>query len=278
MSGGAQEDPLVRELLDVASRAAEVVRRVYTQGFEVQYKGPEDPVTSADRAANELICGELARRFPGVPIVAEESDPDSYAAFQKSEQAFFVDPIDGTREFVARKPEFVVMIGWAQHGKAKVGVVTSPTSGVSWFGRVGQGAFRNEAGETRSITTSDVNVLSRATLLASHRLDDALVPLPNLPIGKVQSVGSAGLKGSLVAEGTADIYLSPGRAGKLWDACAIDALLSAAGGSLTDSYGHALDYRRQTLDNETGLLATNGPLHDAVLSALADYRFARASE
>jgi len=98
-------------LVGIAAEAAEVVSEVYKRPFNVEYKGPRDPVTEADKLANELICNRLALAFPGVPIVAEESPPERFANFRDSERVFFVDPVDGTREFVLKNGEFVVMIG-----------------------------------------------------------------------------------------------------------------------------------------------------------------------
>jgi 3'(2'), 5'-bisphosphate nucleotidase len=264
-------DPVLRILIDVANAAAELIRRDSARGFEVFYKGPNDPVTTVDHAANEQICAALSSRFPDLPIVAEESDPATYTGFVDAPRSLFVDPIDGTREFIGGSDEYVVMIGLAELGVAKLGVVVAPRKGVSWFADVGSGAFREEAGVVTPIRVSSVATLRDATLLAPHPNDEGRLEtaLSALSVGKVQSVGSAGLKGAWVAEGRGDVYLSPGRSGKRWDACAIDALLQAAGGTLTDTTGARLDYRRPNLDNEAGLLATNGSLLPQVLEAFA---------
>ncbi len=76
--------PIAEILSDIAARASELVLEVYETRFEVEFKGPSDPVTEADRRANELICRELEREFPGVPIVAEESEEESFADFRGS--------------------------------------------------------------------------------------------------------------------------------------------------------------------------------------------------
>jgi len=84
-------------LLRIAADAAKVIMSVYARPFDVEFKGPQDPVTEADKLANALICEQLEREFPGVPIVAEESDPAEFAEFRKFDRVFFVDPVDGTR-------------------------------------------------------------------------------------------------------------------------------------------------------------------------------------
>ena len=86
---------------------------------------------------------------------------------------------------------------------------------------------------------------------------------------EVLTVGSAGLKGAEIAASRADVYVGPGTVGKRWDACAIDALITAAGGRFTDGFGQAFDYHAENLTNDRGLVATNGHLHDAVLEQLA---------
>ncbi|MEI8258700.1 MAG: inositol monophosphatase family protein, partial [Deltaproteobacteria bacterium] len=92
--------------------AAEMVMRVYATEFSVQYKGRNDPVTEADRIANAAIVAVLHRAFPGDAVCAEEaSAEESIAAASRCGRCWFVDPLDGTREFVSRNGEFCVMVG-----------------------------------------------------------------------------------------------------------------------------------------------------------------------
>jgi 3'-phosphoadenosine 5'-phosphosulfate (PAPS) 3'-phosphatase len=93
--------------------------------------------------------------------------------------------------------------------------------------------------------------------------------LGRLDVATVRAIGSAGLKGVSVAEGSADAYLAVGAAGQRWDVCAVDALVTASGGRVTDLCGHDLDYRRKSLLNHRGLLVTNGRIHRAFVDRLA---------
>ncbi|RYE94015.1 MAG: 3'(2'),5'-bisphosphate nucleotidase CysQ, partial [Myxococcales bacterium] len=113
---------LVEALVPLARRAAELILEVYATPFEVIDKGGDDPVTLADRRANALLCEGIEALFPGVPLVAEESDPATFTRYTSAPEAFFIDPLDGTREFVARNGEFVVMVGFAEHGRATAGL------------------------------------------------------------------------------------------------------------------------------------------------------------
>ncbi|HWZ91213.1 MAG TPA: inositol monophosphatase family protein, partial [Polyangiaceae bacterium] len=84
---------LIETLDTVAREAAVLIRAVYCTDFGVDFKAPRDPVTEADRQANALICERLSALFPGVPIVAEESEPEAFAGYRAAEQIFFVDPL-----------------------------------------------------------------------------------------------------------------------------------------------------------------------------------------
>ncbi len=261
--------PLVRELVGIAARAGELVLHSYRTTFEVAFKGPNDPVTSADRASNELICDALSRAFPGCPIVAEESDPRTFESYRDADSVFFVDPIDGTQEFVDGTGEFVVMIGLVKDWRAVAGVIHSPVSGHFWVGEVGSGAFVVEGeASVRAIAPSRVTELSRSKILVSRRepVPSALQALGAATLG---SLGSAGLKGAMVAVGQADAYVAPNQAGKRWDACALDALVCAAGGCVTDAFGRPIDYRGVSLANDRGMVVSNGALHSSILARLA---------
>jgi 3'(2'), 5'-bisphosphate nucleotidase len=264
-------DGALEVLVRIAAEAAALVSEVYATPFVVDFKGPADPVTEADRRANTLIVERLTKEFPGVPIVAEESKPESFANFAASREVFFVDPVDGTNEFIERNAEFVVMIGLVEGDAATLGVMNAPALGIAWAGAVGKGAERVDANGTRSaIRVSSVAELGAARLVSSRshrsvRLDRALA---SLGPREVYTKGSAGLKGTEVAQGSADAHVAPFYAGKRWDACAAEALIVAAGGRVTDAFGAVLDYRAPGLVNDRGLVATNGRIHDAILKKL----------
>lgn len=259
-------------LLQIATDASAVILEVYQTDFGVDFKGPRDPVTDADRRANELISSRLRELWPDVPIVAEESDPRTFERFRESERVFFVDPLDGTREFIARNGEFVVMIGLVEQTQATVGVVHAPVQGESWAAAVGYGAFRVARGGTRTpIAVSTTDDLARAKLVVSRtrRGHGVQRAIELLQVAEAKSLGSAGLKGVRVASGAADAYLALNVAGSRWDACAIDALVTAAGGRFTDLSGVPLDYRSPSLKNRGGLLASNARLHESLQRQLA---------
>jgi 3'(2'), 5'-bisphosphate nucleotidase len=268
-------NPLLGQLLAVARDAAKLIARHYEEGFEIGYKGPNDPVTSADQAANALIVSQLSAILPHIPIVAEESDPATFANYRKAERILFVDPLDGTRDFIRRNGEFAVMIGLYEEQRAQLGVVFAPVPGVAWLGSVGEGAWRVEGdGEPMRISPTTTARLADADLLVSRSRSAEGIAKASalLGVASVTRMGSAGLKGAKIADGSSDLYLSPGVAGQRWDACAIDAIVTAAGGRFGDSHGHPLNYRDADLSNRSGLLASNAELFDAALERLAAHR------
>jgi len=271
-SGTSGSANLLDTLDAIAREAAVLIRQVYATKFSVDFKAPRDPVTEADRQANELICERLNKLFPNVPIVAEESEPETFAGYRKADRIFFVDPLDGTREFVARNGEFVVMIGYVEGERATASVIHAPESGISWLGELGRGAYQREAdGSQKPISVSSVPTLAGARIVGSrsHRNPALEQALAALGARELVALGSAGLKASVVAHGAADAYVAPHYAGKRWDACAADALITAAGGKLSDSRGDLFDYRSEKLDNDRGVVASNGLFHDEIIEKLA---------
>jgi 3'(2'), 5'-bisphosphate nucleotidase len=227
-------------------------------------------VTAADRAANSLICARLHAAYPDAAIVAEESALEAYAGYEQKSRVFFVDPLDGTREFVAKNGQFVVMIGLVVDTEAALGVVYAPARDALWYGARGVGAFRVDARGQRPLHVGAVHepTAARITVSRSRRSEALKKALESIAPLEVTPMGSAGLKGSLVAEDEADAYLAVGPAGKQWDACAMDALVTAAGGRVTDARGKRLDYRSGELELGHGLLASNPVLHQALLAKI----------
>lgn len=262
-----------RALLDVLARiardAARIVLDVYATDFVVAYKGANDPVTDADRQANAFVCRELERAYPGVPIVAEESAvPDRVA---NARELFFVDPLDGTRDFVDKNGEFCTMIGFAEAGRATAGVIIAPVLGYAVAG--GEGVTAYELDERRTeLRVSTVQSVHDARFVVTRSRRNAQLDalLHRIGPAAVEPCGSAGIKGLRVAYGTADAYLQPGRAGSRWDACASEAIVRAAGGELTNARLEPIDYASGEIINSRGVLATNGLLHTSLRSFLAE--------
>jgi len=263
-------------LLQIAHEAAELVMTIYQTPFAVEYKGPGDPVTLADRLANDLICKRLSAAFPGVPIVAEESPSEQWGDYRSADRIFFVDPVDGTREFVAKNGQFAVMIGVVEGERPVAGVLHAPTTNHVWAGEVGRGSFFiDEHGHRQNLAPLVDKALHQATIVGSKndaaRLSD--VDVEHLAPHKHITMGSAALKAACVADGRADVYFSKKKAGCLWDTCAPEAILGALGGVFTDSSGRLLDYRDAQVAQNRGAVAAAPGLHAEILERVAALGF-----
>lgn len=264
---------VAQALLSAARAAAEIVMRVYAEkDVGAELKGPNDPVTRADREANALALERLARDLPGIPIVAEESDPSAYAGFAASPRALFVDPVDGTRDFIAHNGEFAVMIGYAEEGRATVGVVLCPALGKTYLGIEGEGAFEVAADGARTpirVSASADLATARCAVSRFHRSKTIDERLARLGVKELVAVGSAGLKAVRVATAELELYAHPsGGPVKLWDACAPDAIVRAAGGLYTDGAGRPFDYRGAAAQG-AGTLAASPALHAEALRRMS---------
>lgn len=263
--------------LDVMRRlgreASALVMGVYATDFTVELKGKDDPVTRADREANALICAALERAFPGHGVLAEESAPKTEAeraAIAAKPRLFFVDPVDGTREFSERNGQFCVMIGLVDGAAAVAGVVAVPVENKLLWGSLDGGTYLEPldgSGPAQRVAVSQASSGLRALVSRSHPAPRTRAVLEELGIEQTVPCGSVGLKVTRVIEGAGELYVHPSRGASLWDACAPDALLRGAGGVLTALDGAPIDYRGP-LPIETGLIATTPGLLPRVLRAL----------
>ncbi len=254
--------------VELARKAGAAIMEVYATEFSVAYKGKNDPVTEADKRGNDLIVHGLEQAFPDVIIVAEESEkPDDN---QTGNRVWYVDPVDGTKEFIAKNGEFSVMIGLAVNGQAKLGVVYRPDEDRLYAGIVDQEAWMETNGErTRlAVTSPEPSASITLTVSRSHRNPLLEKIGQDIGVGKEIPSGSVGLKIGLIARGLADVYMEPGPYTKLWDACGPEAILRAAGGQFTNILGEQLYYGLTQLKNTHGLVATNGAYHKKVIQAL----------
>lgn len=270
---------VLTKLLDAARGAADLVMRVYAEEGDMgaELKGPNDPVTRADKDANAFIVASLTASLPGIPIVAEESDPSTFRGFEAQPAALFVDPVDGTRDFIARNGEFCVMIGLAEAGRATVGVVLCPVFAgrrQTYAAAEGIGAFLvGDDGSKKALRISSATdfAMARCAVSRFHRNKNVDAKLAALGCKELIPIGSSGIKGVQVANGEVELYAHPSRGRvKLWDACAPEAIVRAAGGLFTDAKGYAFDYRGP-VEQGQGTLAASPTLHAEAIRRFAEH-------
>ena len=274
--------PLGRELtvaIELARRAGALVAQVRAGGGEalgVELKAGDEPVTVADRAASELIVAGLRAEFPDDVVISEENADD--LARLTARRVWFIDPIDGTKDFIAGRPGFSVMIGLCEGHAPVLGVVYQPTGdrlfwaapgaapdggAAAWFAAPGEAPRRLHVSEVRDAAGI------RLVASASHRTAAIDAVKSALGIADELNIGSVGLKLALISLAERELYVNPSPKCKAWDTCAPEAILRAAGGVITDTHGEALRYDQADLGRGSGLVASNGHVHAEVLARLA---------
>ena len=242
-----QAAALMPELEAVVRHAGELILQVYGTAFDVHYKGDTSPVTEADERAEACITTALRSLDPSTPVVAEEAAARGQSPAASS-RCWLVDPLDGTREFVARNGEFTVNVALIEDGEPVLGLVYAPVLDHLYGGLVGQGAWLVERGQRRAIRCR--NLQAHAATLAcsrSHGDEAALqhwlqLQQPPLQVAQRMAIGSS-LKFGLLAAGQADVYPRLGPTME-WDTAAGHAVLRAAGGDVLNLQGLPLRYGR----------------------------------
>jgi 3'(2'), 5'-bisphosphate nucleotidase len=257
------DHPLLQHLLSAAIDAGRAICDIYSRGFEVQRKADTSPVTEADHAAEAIILERLTRAAPGIPVVAEEEVAAGRVPVI-GDRFFLVDPLDGTREFVARRGEFTVNIALIENGDPVLGVVYAPANSRLFAGDVANGnAFRatqrtenrefapRESIQVREVPASGITAVASR----SHRTPETDAFLLSAKVKDLVSIGSS-LKFGLVASGEADLYPRLGPTME-WDTAAGHAVLAAAGGKVATLEGAPLRYGKPGFRNPS-FIASSG--------------------
>lgn len=258
--------------LEVAARLARDAGRLVMSlrggDLDVEMKAGNEPVTEADKRASALIVQGLAHSFPADVLISEENADDLRRL--QAARVWYIDPIDGTRDFIQGRDSFAIMIGLAEAHRPVVGVVYQPVLD-HLFAGADAGAWLTTGGRApRRIQVSDVDEASRIRLVASrsNRTSEIDRVKGVLGIANELNIGSVGVKLCLIAAGERDLYVSPSSYSKIWDTCAPEAILRAAGGELTDVHGAPLTYDRRDVRRRSGLVASNGHLHPMVIERM----------
>lgn len=242
---------LIQEVSRIAGAAAECIMQVRQraqlgESISQQSKSDHSPVTEADLAAHQLIAEQLRRLTPAVPVLSEEAAAVDFDTRSSWSRFWLVDPLDGTKEFLAGRDDFTVNIALIEGHHPLLGVVHVPPSGVCYSGIVGTGAWRvSERGETpRPIGVAERSASPvRVAGSRSHRGASLDGFLQRVGAYELLPIGSS-LKFCLLAEGRADVYPRLGPTSE-WDTAAGHAVLVAAGGQVRRVDGASLLYNTQ---------------------------------
>jgi 3'(2'), 5'-bisphosphate nucleotidase len=253
--------------LHLAHLAGEAIMTHYQTGTAVAHKVGNEPVTAADRAADQIIRTGLRAAFPDDGILTEESD-DDLSRLEK-QRVWIVDPLDGTAEFITETGEFAVQIALTISGQPALGVVYQPAKGRLFHAVQGGGAYQVYNGQRTRMRVSTEADPARMCLVASRSHYSEFVDAARkaLGIATVNQVGSVGLKVGLVARAECDLYLAT-TVSKEWDICAPHAILVEAGGALTNLCGEPLTYNKRDVTECKGIVASNGHAHEQIVRVI----------
>jgi 3'(2'), 5'-bisphosphate nucleotidase len=253
-----------------AREAGEIIMRHYARPeIGVSTKADKSPVTAADLEANAAIVKSLAEVFPDDAFLTEETPDDGSRLGNR--RVWIIDPLDGTRDFVARTGDFCVHVGLAVDHEAVLGVVYQPTvDSLAWAVR-GGGAFEERGGTTSPLKASTLSAAGQIRIGVSRlNLDEGL--------GKCLAAAGmsdravrlgASVKHIALARGDLDAVLNLSPSEQEWDTCAPEVIMREAGCTVTNGDGVPFRYNEPDLFKPRGSAASNGHCHQLVLRVMA---------
>lgn len=238
--------PLLPAVIALVRHAGDAILPFWRSDLAVDSKADASPVTAADLAAHRILADGLRALAADIPVLSEEDCGIALAERSGWQRWWLVDPLDGTKEFIAGSEEFTVNVALIEHGRVVFGVVGIPASGRCYYGGAALGAWRAE----RAGQAQEIRVRSRPeeafTVVASKRHSSPAQE--RLLAGLAERFGDlalanigSSLKFCLLAEGAADCYprLAPT---SQWDTAAAQGVLEGAGGEVLDLRGETFTY------------------------------------
>jgi 3'(2'), 5'-bisphosphate nucleotidase len=250
-------DDIGHRLAEIAEEAGRLILPLWSAGVEVLRKADDSPVTEADRRAERLILDRLAADFPGTPVVSEEDASEFGTPDAIGPRFFLVDPLDGTKAFVRKDPNFTVNIALVEDGRPVAGAVVAPASGETWFTRAsGAAKIATPGAEPQAIGPRAASADPLVLISHTMRPQDLAELKARYVFERTQAMDSS-IKLCRIAEGAADLYPRHGPTME-WDIAAGHAVLQAAGGRLTGLDGEPFVYGKASEGFRNGWFVARG--------------------
>jgi 3'(2'), 5'-bisphosphate nucleotidase len=252
-----QRAALLPDVEDLARRAGAAILGLYQSGTPVIVKADGSPVTAADLASDAILTPGLAALTPDIPVVSEEGVEAGRIPDISGGSFWLVDPLDGTREFIAESGHFTVLIGLVEAGRPVLGVMYGPVQDEIYAAALPDIAWQVTAGGRKAMRVRRPAEDGHLTVTTSYPKSSGKLEryLDSLPIGE-RIVTRSAFKFADVARGSADIYPGLGLSYE-WDTAAGHALVAAAGGRVTMLDGAPLAYGKPGFKNPD-ILAVGG--------------------
>lgn len=257
---------LLEKLIEALLDAGVTFKKGYDSAKEVHHKGTVDLVTQYDVMVEEVLKESLSALFPDYTLIAEESSLDS----QRAAKAIYIDPIDGTTNFVHRIPFCAISVGVWEDEKAVMGAVYNPILNELFYAKRGEGAYLNG----KRIFVADTEDLQESLLATGFPYTKVemgrdfrwvLKSMENLlPVTQdIRRLGSAAIDLAYVAKGTFDAFYECNL--KPWDVAAGILLVEEAGGRVSNHKGEPYSL------GDPVIVATNGKNHNVLIEKMASY-------
>lgn len=256
---------------NIMKSAMTEIMRIYDMDFGIYEKGRKDWVTDADLACHHLIIEKLAKVFPEDSIISEE-DQDHIKKGEGT-RTWFVDPLDGTRDFMDKNGEFAIHVGLADHHQCVFGGVGVPALDKIYLGAPGHGTVCIGPHQTMVLQSYEPAGDGELILLTSrfHADFDSEMLKKFVGLESICQHGSFGYKTVLVAERQGHFFLYRSAGTKEWDSCAPEAIIRGIGGHVTDMEGETLQYGKPQFKNSRGVMVSLGIDHFQVLGKLNEF-------
>ncbi len=243
----------LQKALEAARTAQIAILEVYKTSFDVEIKEDNSPVTEADKRADAIIRDILGKAFPEDGFLTEES-ADTPERFKK-ERIWIVDPVDGTKEFVARNGDFTTNIALCVDHRIVLGLIFVPVTGVAYYAIEGEGAYRLDPDGTKTrlhVAPRKEKVIALRSRSFYKEAEIAYVEERKSHFdGDLVPMGAA-LKFGAIAEGKADFFARVTNGTKEWDVAPGDLLVHEAGGFMGEPDGTRFIYNREDVYNRNG--------------------------
>ena len=236
---------------EAAVEAGKVILKYYKADYEIEEKGYHNPVTTADKKADEIIKTFLMNARPEYGWLSEETKDSSLRLNKKF--IWIVDPIDGTKEFIKGIPEFVVSIALVEEGEPIIGVIFNPVKKEMFVAAKNLGSFFNGT-KIKCISKEKISEMSILNSRSELKRGDWNEYIDTF--GELNPVGSVAYKLALTAAGEADACISL-RPKNEWDICAGNCIINEAGGALVDLNGNPRKYNLKNTLIDFGIVAGN---------------------
>ncbi|MDA9819173.1 3'(2'),5'-bisphosphate nucleotidase CysQ [Methylophilaceae bacterium] len=240
----------MKKIITIAKQAGEEIMQIYQKDFSVEYKKDQSPLTEADLASHHLICGELNKLYPDIPILSEES-ADTFTMPDENSSFWCVDPLDGTKEFINKNDEFTVNIALIQNQQPILGVIGVPAKNMLCAAVKGEGAFKQqEDNQLQKIRVKPQDPDHLTFAVSRSHLDNQTKAMVDEYQAQMLQAGSA-LKLAYVAEGRVDVYPRFGPT-MLWDVAAGQCIIEEAGGQVVwADHHHPMTYNINQMKNDS---------------------------